>query len=282
MQEKINFHTHCTFCDGKNSAEEMILSAIDKNFSVLGFSSHSILNHTSDWHLLPEKYDEYTKTIRHLKEKYKEKIEILCGFEVDYIKNESLPSIKNYEKYSPDFIIGSVHYLGNFKQNFTVDDSLENVKAGFEKIYKNDGKKLVCDYFEAQREMLKKGDFQIWGHPDLVRKRNGILHFFDENENWYKEQLKETVKIAKKTDIVAEINSGGISRKCLDDFYPSKYFLSLLYEAKIPVCFSSDAHSVDALDCSFERAIQEAKEIGYKEFVYPTAKKTYKINLANI
>lgn len=280
--QKINFHTHCTFCDGKNTPEEMILSAIQKKFTVLGFSSHSMMPYSSDWHLLPQNHDNYINTIHSLAEKYKSQIEILCGFEVDYIKDSVLPSVKKYQKYSPDFIIGSVHYLGSLEQNYTIDNSTELVKKGLEHIYKNDGKKLVCEYFECQREMLKNGDFQIWGHPDLVRIRNGNLHFFDENESWYQDQIKETVKIAKKTDVVAEINSGAISRKCMDDFYPSKYFLSLLYEAKIPVCFSSDAHSQDALDCSFERAIQEAKEIGYTELIYPTTKKTYKIDLTNI
>ena len=39
-----NFHTHTTYCDGKNTAEEMILAAINQGFTVLGFSGHS---HTS-------------------------------------------------------------------------------------------------------------------------------------------------------------------------------------------------------------------------------------------
>lgn len=31
---KINLHSHTTFCDGKNSAEEMVVSAIDHGFDV--------------------------------------------------------------------------------------------------------------------------------------------------------------------------------------------------------------------------------------------------------
>ena len=37
---KTNFHTHTTFCDGKNTAEEVVLSAIEKGFSAIGFSGH--------------------------------------------------------------------------------------------------------------------------------------------------------------------------------------------------------------------------------------------------
>ena len=36
-----NLHQHCTFCDGKDTPEEMIAYAIEKGFDSIGFSSHS-------------------------------------------------------------------------------------------------------------------------------------------------------------------------------------------------------------------------------------------------
>ena len=38
-----DLHIHTTFCDGKNSAEEMVLAAIDRGLKTIGFSSHSYL-----------------------------------------------------------------------------------------------------------------------------------------------------------------------------------------------------------------------------------------------
>ncbi len=35
-----NFHTHTVFCDGRNTPEEVVLSAIEKGFSAIGFSGH--------------------------------------------------------------------------------------------------------------------------------------------------------------------------------------------------------------------------------------------------
>ena len=35
-----NFHTHSTFCDGKNTPEEIVLAALEKGFVSIGFSSH--------------------------------------------------------------------------------------------------------------------------------------------------------------------------------------------------------------------------------------------------
>ena len=46
---KSNCHTHTTFCDGKNSAEEMTLAAINAGFVSLGFSGHSPMYYDADW-----------------------------------------------------------------------------------------------------------------------------------------------------------------------------------------------------------------------------------------
>lgn len=279
MTPKINLHTHCNFCDGKNTPEEMVLAAIEKGFSVLGFSSHSMTPFQSDWHMKPEDHQIYKNTILNLKKKYEDKITIHWGFETDYVQNSSIPEKSRYKELEPEYLIGSVHYLGTLDQDYAVDDSTENVKEGLNRIYKNDGKQLVCDYFECERQMLKSGKFEIWGHPDLVRKRNPILKFFNEEESWYKEQVQLTVKAAAHTSVVAEINTGAIARGCMDDVYPSAYMLDLLYKAGIPVCVNSDAHSTDHLDCAFDRAYEIAKKIGYKELVYPVAGKEYIIKL---
>ena len=50
---KTNFHTHTKWCDGKNTPEEMIASAIEKGFDRLGFSSHVSLPEDSDSVITP-------------------------------------------------------------------------------------------------------------------------------------------------------------------------------------------------------------------------------------
>ena len=67
-----NFHTHTTFCDGKNTAEEMVRQAISLGFSQLGFSGHM----DPDIHM---DIQAYFNEIRRLADIYSDKIEILCG-----------------------------------------------------------------------------------------------------------------------------------------------------------------------------------------------------------
>ena len=40
MTAKTNYHMHTTFCDGKNTPEEMVQEALARGFTTIGFSSH--------------------------------------------------------------------------------------------------------------------------------------------------------------------------------------------------------------------------------------------------
>lgn len=294
-QQKINFHTHCTFCDGKNSPEEMILSAINKNFTVLGFSSHSTYPLSSDfystiesrWHIADGNFEAYVKTIRDLANKYADKIKIVLGFEADFLSSKygnTCPDFEAYSALKPDYLIGSVHFVANDKGFYSVDNKTDVVAESLKKMYtdKNgtlDAKAVVHDYFEAERQMLKTCNFSILGHPDLIRLRNQDLHYFDENDEWYKDELKATVKAAATAGVSVEINTGAIGRKLMNDSYPSDYFLSLLHDAGVPVCINSDSHAVDTLDTAFDHAVLKAKKAGYTELVYPTQAGSFTVKL---
>ena len=67
-----NLHTHTNFCDGKNSAEEMIVSAIEKGFVSLGFSGHGYTKDDTSYCMTDT--DGYIKEIKRLKAKYKKDI----------------------------------------------------------------------------------------------------------------------------------------------------------------------------------------------------------------
>ena len=286
MASKANFHTHSTFCDGKFSAEDMVIAAIEKGFDVLGFSSHCLhpLNpefykpFDNIWHIPSANIKSYTEEIRRLKEKYADKIQLYLGFEADYFDSPeigtAIPSMENYAEFEPDYLIGAVHFINTDKGFFTVDNKPEIVKESLSRLYSKpngeiDGRAAVCDYFAAERAMLQKGDFDIIAHCDLIKLRNGPLNFFNPEESWYKDELKATALEIARSGVIAEINTGAIGRGIMDDTYPSQYFLELLYELGVPVCINSDAHTTQMLDGAFDRAAAQAKKTGYTELVYP-------------
>lgn len=273
---KSNLHTHSTFCDGKNTLEENVIAAIKKGIKVLGFSSHSHYPFWTECNMKPDDFPSYCQEIHRLQKKYEGEITIRLGFEADFIPGITLPRHENYAKFEPDYLIGSVHFIFQRDGIFGVDASPEEWKAGIEKYYGGNVKDAVHDYFDLEKEMLLRGDFELLGHPDLVRKFNEKYPLFDENESWYKTELKEMAESISKSGRATEINSGAISRGWLSKPYPSLYFLEKLHENKVPVAITADAHAAENLDCAFDESLLLAKKAGYTEIIYDIDKAGYK------
>ncbi len=265
---KTNYHTHTSFCDGADQIESLIQEALKKDFKILGLSSHSMYPFASTWHIPPNDYENYEKTAKDLAKKYENQIQILFGFEADFVPPFSWPDFKIYKRFSPDFLIGSVHYIFTPKGHLCVDYSAEKLKQKIDELFNGNTKKLTQEYFFQEREMIKNCDFTILGHADLIRKNNAKLNLFNENDSWYRNEIKATAKLLSKSNAIVEINTGGMARKTIDCPYPSKEFLSLLCQYKVPVTFSSDCHQKELLDFEMERAIKEAKTAGYTELAY--------------
>lgn len=277
----------------------MVQSAIERGISVLGFSGHCMhplnpefykpVDHV--WHMPCERIADYAAEIRRLAHKYEGQIKLLLGFEADYFCSDrygnAIPDKAAYGKFEPDYLIGSVHFINASDEEFgffTVDNKAECVQEALNKYYKKqdgtiDGKAVVCAYFEAERQMLERGNFEIMGHPDLIRLRNTTLHFFDEAEAWYKEQLQLTARAAATAGVIAEINTGAVARGLMSELYPSLQFLEYLKAAGVPVCINTDSHKVDTIDFGLDSAKEYAKKAGYDELSYPVAGKLVHIKL---
>ena len=78
-----NLHTHSNYCDGKSTLEETVQSAISKGFSYIGFSGHENIYFDGRYCMCLEGEEKYRTEVNSLKEKYKDKILVLCGLESD-------------------------------------------------------------------------------------------------------------------------------------------------------------------------------------------------------
>ena len=234
---KANYHTHTTFCDGRDTPEAMVLAAIEKGFDELGFSAHS--------EMLKDPA-AYVAEIRRLAAKHEGQIKILCGLEADW------PCPLDLAPY--DYVIGSVHFVpAPTGARVAVDDTPERLQAGIRDGFGGSSEAFVRAYFRTEREMVAAGRFTFVGHPDLVRKFNAKHPCFDENAAWYREELVKTADAIAACGKPVEVNTGAISRGWLDEAYPSPAFRALLRERGVRFLLSSDAHAAEALDCAFDR-----------------------------
>lgn len=276
MTSWVNFHTHSNFDDGTVKIEEYVKDSLRQNVSILGFSPHNPLPFPVDWVIKKEDFKEYCKTIQTLREKYKDKIRILLGLEMDF-----LPSINSFYKEeidlsTLDFHIGSVHFVNFFneKNGWAIDGSQEDFERGLDEIYSGNIKKVVKDYFKLIRNMLKLENPDIVAHLDLIKMNNKDEKYFSEEENWYKEAVLDTLNAVTKSHSILEINTGGIARGKTDSLYPSNWIIEEAYNMRIPITLCSDAHRPEQITAKFKEAAVLLNSIGYKE-VYILHKKTW-------
>lgn len=251
---KANYHAHTTWCDGGNTPREMVEAAIAKGFDAIGFSSHAMLPQDDvDWVLTPEKAPRYAAEIRALAKEYAPRIRVLCGVEADYVPGGAEPSKAAYAAISPDYIIGSVHFVRAADgAPVPVDHSPELLAEGISAHFGGSAESFVRAYFAQVRDSLAL-DFDVVGHPDLVRKFNAKRPYFDESAAWYADELVRTADAIAASGKIVEVNTGAISRGWLDDAYPSPAFRALLRGRGARFVLSSDAHAAEGLDSAFDR-----------------------------
>lgn len=261
-----NLHTHSYFSDGKSTPEEVVLEAINQGMKVLGFSDHSPVPFENSFAIKNDEVQNYISTIKSLKEKYQDQIDIYCSMEMDFIPGIIKDFKKTKEELSLDYMIGSVHLVGNdINKLWFIDGSkVETYDEGLFNYYNGDIKKGVKTFFHQYNEMIETEEFDIVGHFDKIKMHNRD-RYFTENEKWYRDLLMETLTLIKEKSLIVEVNTRGIYKKRSEDFYPSTWILPIMCEMNIPVVISSDSHKSEELTLCFKEAEDALKTAGYKE-----------------
>ncbi len=251
---KTNYHMHTTWCDGRNTPEEMVEAALARGFEEIGFSSHARLPDIVEGNLTPTRAIQYAQEIRALAAKYADRIRVKLGVEADYIPGGTTPEKARYAHLGLDYLIGSVHtVVAPDGAHVSVDHAPEILAEGIRDHFDGNAEAFLRAYFAENRDMVTNYDFDVVGHPDLVRKFNGKLNYFDESAPWYLAELRHTADVIAASGKIVEVNTGGISRGWMDDANPSPTFRALLRARGVKFLLSSDAHFTDGIDCAFDR-----------------------------
>ena len=252
---KSNLHTHTNFADGKHTAEEVVLSAIDAGMEVLGFSEHSFHPHPTVFGMKsPERQQQYCKEIERLKKVYADRIKILCGIEQD--------SFSGVPTDMYDYVIGSVHYLKFGGEFCSVDLSAQDTLDAINKHCGGDPIAYAKAYFEAVARVEEDTQCDIVGHFDLLTKFDERAAIFDTSDPRYIKAGLEALDALLEKDIIFEVNTGAMARGYRTTPYPAPIFLRRIAEKRGNVVLSSDAHNKDHLVYGFDKAMQIIKASG--------------------
>lgn len=247
-------HSHCNYCDGKNTTAEMAKAAYDLGFVSYGFSSHSHLPYKAGYDIKMEKEKIYRAEIAELKKQYEGKMEILLGLELD--------SDSVYPDFKYDYLISSVHQLHANDNWYAVDHS----KAHFDECLAAFGgiENMLKEFYSVTVTAALRENIDIVGHIDLVGKFNENNEYFNPNDEWYLNLVCKTIDaiLEKRPDIVFEVNTGAISRGYRTTPYPDIPVLKYLAKKGARIMLNSDTHAADTLDFAYDIALNHIKSAG--------------------
>ena len=255
----IDLHNHTSLCKhASGSMEDYVKKAIEKGIKFFGFSDHAPMEFDYQYRMSFEEMPTYEKNVKKLKEKYKDKIEILLGYEVDFT-----PFVdKRVLEREVDYLIGSVHFLDNW--GF---DNPEFIKEWD----KRDVEDVYKEYFSKIEEMANSKLFDIVGHIDLVK-------VFGHKIKNIKDIAKNAIKAIKNSKMSVEINTAGL-RKPVKELYPSDELLEMILNENIDITLSSDAHSPEQVGYKIDEVISKLKNLGVNEAVIYKNRQKEKIKI---
>ncbi len=250
---RADYHVHTTHCDGKSTAEETVLRAIGMGLSVIGFSGHGYTPHDVSYCMTQEKELAYRSELLSLREKYGDKIKILCGIERD-VFGVAAPWA--------DFTIGSVHYMKIEDEYVDVDESAEKLIAAADKYFGGDILSLCEVYFRTVSQVCEKTSPDIVGHFDLIAKFNERERLFDENHPRYAAAWQTAVDKLILKNVPFEINTGAMSRGYTSRPYPSDAQIKYIAARGGKFIMTSDCHAAENLCFEFDKWRAWAKNLG--------------------
>ncbi len=219
-----NYHCHTALCGhAANTMEEYLLSAMEGGIKYFGFSDHIPFRFPDGFesnHRVPtEKAPEYIAEARRLREKYKNKIELSIGFEMEYYFDYFEEMLRYAKDLGAEYLILGQHFLYNEHPN------------GFHCNRSSDKVEDLENYVSLVISGMKSGVFSYVAHPDMLR--------FDGDPEAYAREMRKICVASRERDIPLEINFLGIRG---NRNYPNREFWKLAGEEGAPVTFGFDAH----------------------------------------
>ncbi|HTR80830.1 MAG TPA: histidinol-phosphatase HisJ [Bacteroidota bacterium] len=246
----VDYHTHTSLCKhADGSLEEYIIHATNVGLAEIGCSDHAPMPNDFDapHRMNMQQFLElYKPEVLALKEKYRHAITVKFALEGDFFPGTE-SWVKDFNgQHDFDYIIGSVHYLGEWGFDNPIFVH-EYEQRDIDEVY--------GQYYNHIKRSAASKLFDIIGHCDLVKK------FGHRPTKNMEEVLREVFKVVKAADMAVEINTSGL-RKPVKEVYPSEQILNILRDYSIPLTLGSDAHTPGDVGKDFDIARQLVEKYG--------------------
>ena len=250
-------HIHTPYCPHgtDDKFEQYVEKAIKVGLDEISFTEHFPLPKgftdpapDNDSSINLEQLKSYINDVNKLKDRYKDKIKINVGAEVDYVEGfekEIKSLLDEYGKYLEDGIL-SVHMIKIEDEYYCMDFSSEefekivNLLGSIESVYN-----LYYDtLIKAINADLGEYKPKRIGHLNLVRKYNKKFPY-DYSKN---KKLEELVKLISEKEYELDYNVAGLFKEDCGEVYINGYLAELIKKYNVKLVLGSDSHSSKFID----------------------------------
>lgn len=174
------------------------------------------------------------------------------GIEMDFVPGREDRIANLLDAYDFDYVIGSVHFLGDRSVDDDEYDIWERAR---------DPDEVWERYFLTLAEMIRSGLYDVVAHPDLVKVWGSARPVAERDPRFFYEPAVEAIA---ETGIAVEVSTAGW-RKRVDELYPSDAFAEMCVDAGAAFALSSDAHEPREVGYAYDRAVARMRDWGVGE-----------------
>ena len=242
----IDLHSHTTRCHhAHGTMEQFVQAAIAAGVTIYGFSDHAPMDFDARYRMGFDEMADYEAEVARLRGRYGDRIELLLGYEIDWIAGLVDERVLSR---AVDYRIGSIHFLKEW--------GFDNPEFIGEYGQRDLGT-VWREYFEAIAQMAQSGLFDIVGHLDLIK----VFGYF--KDRGVDAAVMGALEAIRDSGMAIELNTAGW-RKPVGECYPSAAILKAAYDLGIAITFGSDAHDVCHVGQGLPQAYALARSVGYR------------------
>jgi histidinol-phosphatase (PHP family) len=250
-----SYHNHTTWSDGRASVPEVVAAAGAMGIAEVGISDHLTLHpsgRATSWSMPPDRVGPYVRDLLDAAGRSRADggPSVRIGLEVDWFASRQQAIGDTLAGLPLDFIIGSVHFNGDF--------SIDGNASDWERLSPEQRDEMHRAYWRQIPHMAASGLFDIVAHLDLPKK------FAFRPQYSVDGLIADALDAIAEAQMVVELNTNGWHCPCREP-YPSRAILQQCRRRDIGVTLSADAHDPDHLLRDFAAAAGMLHEAGYDQ-----------------
>ena len=264
----LHMHTLSSF-DGNYTAADMCEAAVKNGLSTIAFTDHFDVDFYEQHNLGTRQQTSYDD-ITAAKLAFSDKIRVLVGIEMGQPTYDTELTEKTLNRYTYDFVIGSIHNLRK---------TPDFCELKYDQFNQDDIYSLLDKYFEEELILAKWNGFDTLAHLTYPMRYIVQSGRFNTDLSRYDDITDEIFKVLISNGKALEINTSGL-RQPIGKTMPTDNYVRRYRELGGELLtLGSDAHFTEHVGANIDDGYAIAESCGFKYVTYFKNRKPVQVKI---